>query len=76
MKKLLILISIAFVACNTFPDPKEKLKIEEAQEAKRKSDSILTEFKRVNEQLQKTRDSLKQELDATYKSMDSTLKGQ
>lgn len=95
MKKLLYLICIAFVACNSNPVNRQ---MEEAVEAQKRSDSILSAFKKVNEQLEKangavadsnlielrrmnkllekTRDSLKQELDATYKSMDSTLKKQ
>ena len=73
MKRLLFVFSVSFAACAS-PADKGREQMEEALEAKSKNDSILSEFKKINEQLVKTRDSLKLELDSTYRSLDSALK--
>ncbi|WP_315821919.1 hypothetical protein [Paraflavitalea speifideaquila] len=76
MKKLctVLTLAIALAACNAFPEPREKLKLIKEEETRRKNDSILLEFKKENQQLEKKRDSLKQVLKDTYKSMDSSQK--
>lgn len=90
MKKILSLITVAFLACNPHPEKEGKPKAEDStltgfdkvneqleksnSSLLQKNDSILAEFKKKNEQLEKTRDSLKLILHDLSQKQDSSLR--